>query len=78
MDKREFILAMGARCTVGTFGANYRIAHLSQEDLLRICTPVVLRGSDIVVYQYTLTDGPVLIIVPAEAGPLIEEAVLLV
>lgn len=78
MDKQEFIRAMGARCSMGTFGVNYRISHVAEEDLVRVATPEVLYGEDIVVYQYALADGFAVIVVPADAGELIEEAVLLV
>jgi hypothetical protein len=78
MDKQQFIAAMAAERSVGAFGSNYRISLLSQEDLIRVSLPEVQYGEDVVVYTYTLSDGVVVIIVPADAGRLIEGAVLLV
>jgi hypothetical protein len=78
VNKNDFITAMAAERTAGALGSSYRIPQLCSDDLERVSTPVVLHGGDIVVYKYTFADGPAIIIVPADAGGYIEDAVLLV
>ncbi len=69
---------MAAERTAGALGSSYRIPVLTEESLASVSTPQVLHGGDIVVYKYTFADGPAIIIVPADSGGFIVDAVLLV